>query len=110
MTTFPVTGTGLGLRRALMGPLSQPAQIPVDLLEVAPENWIPMGGSLAREFRSFTERYPFVSHGLSLSLGGPEPLDFELLGNEIHMPCTLTPTSNLVHCVLNSPNALQEKK
>ena len=81
MTTFPVTGTGLGLRRALMGPLSQPGNIPVDFLEVAPENWIPMGGSLAREFRGFTERYPFVSHGLSLSLGGPEPLDFELLGN-----------------------------
>ncbi len=54
MTTFPVTGTGLGLRRALMGPLSPPAQIPVDFLEVAPEHWIPMGGSLAREFRSFT--------------------------------------------------------
>ena len=81
MTTFPVTCTGLGLRRALMGPLSQPDTIPVDFLEVAPENWIPMGGKLAREFRGFTERYPFVSHGLSLSLGGPEPLDFELLGN-----------------------------
>ena len=80
MTRFPVTGTGLGLRRALMGPLSQAVSPPVDFLEVAPENWIPMGGRLRREFRAFTERFPFVSHGLSLSLGGPEPLDFELLG------------------------------
>ncbi|ASK36442.1 hypothetical protein CEK62_06470 [Alcanivorax sp. N3-2A] len=62
-----------------MGPLSQAPDAPVDFLEVAPENWIPMGGRLGREFRAFTERYPFVSHGLSLSLGGPEPLDWDLL-------------------------------
>ena len=44
-------------------------------MEVAPENWIDVGGSLAKKFRYFTERYPFVTHGLSLSIGGPEPLD-----------------------------------
>lgn len=77
----PVTGVGLGLRRALMGPLSRAESTPIDFMEVAPENWIPMGGRLGREFRKFTERFPFVSHGLSLSLGGPEPLDFELLGS-----------------------------
>ncbi|MCQ6263696.1 DUF692 domain-containing protein [Alcanivorax sp. MM125-6] len=81
MTAFPVTGTGLGLRRALMGPLSNAPAPPVDFLEVAPENWIPMGGRLGRDFRALTERFPFVTHGLSLSLGGPEPLDFELLGD-----------------------------
>jgi len=79
----PVSGVGLGLRRALMGPLSStldfPETAPFDFMEVAPENWIPMGGRLAKEFRAFTERFPFVTHGLSLSLGGPEPLDFELL-------------------------------
>ncbi|MEP5231920.1 MAG: DUF692 domain-containing protein [Alloalcanivorax sp.] len=83
-TETPVSGVGLGLRRALMGPLSQahdsaPDSIPFNFMEVAPENWIPMGGRLGKEFRAFTERYPFVTHGLSLSLGGPEPLDFELL-------------------------------
>ncbi|SOC14390.1 hypothetical protein SAMN05877962_112113 [Alloalcanivorax xenomutans] len=75
----PVEGTGLGLRRALMGPLSQCETVPFQFMEVAPENWIPMGGRLGREFRRFTERFPFVCHGLSLSLGGPHPLDFELL-------------------------------
>ena len=83
-TKTPVSGVGLGLRRALMDPLSQahdcaPDSIPFDFMEVAPENWIPMGGRQGKEFRAFTERYPFVTHGLSLSLGGPEPLDFELL-------------------------------
>ena len=51
----------------------------IDFLEVAPENWIDIGGQMARTFRAFTERFPFVCHGLSLSLGGPMPLDMELL-------------------------------
>jgi uncharacterized protein (UPF0276 family) len=44
-------------------------------MEVAPENWIDVGGKYGRQFRSYTERFPFTCHGLSLSLGGPSPLD-----------------------------------
>jgi uncharacterized protein (UPF0276 family) len=51
----------------------------VDFMEVAPENWINVGGALGRKFRFFTERYPFVTHGLSLSLGSPAPLDEDFL-------------------------------
>ena len=51
----------------------------VDFLEVAPENWIDVGGRYGRSFRALTERFPFVCHGLSLSLGGPAPLDRPLL-------------------------------
>jgi hypothetical protein len=47
----------------------------VDFMEIAPENWINVGGKLGRAFRHFTGRFPFLCHGLSLSLGGPEPLD-----------------------------------
>ena len=72
---YPVKGAGLGLKRALMGPLTESGLGPVDFLEVAPENWIGVGGSQGKQFREFTERYPFVSHGLSLSIGGPDPLD-----------------------------------
>jgi hypothetical protein len=74
-STAPVAGAGLGLRRALMTPLESIAPGAVDFLEVAPENWIGVGGHLGRRFRRFTERHPFSAHGLSLSLGGPEPLD-----------------------------------
>ncbi|PKM22196.1 MAG: hypothetical protein CVV10_05515 [Gammaproteobacteria bacterium HGW-Gammaproteobacteria-14] len=79
---YPVTGAGLGLRRALMGPLadSDADNLP-DFLEVAPENWIPIGGALRRRFEMFAERYPLVCHGLSLSLGGPAPLDKAMLGD-----------------------------
>jgi uncharacterized protein (UPF0276 family) len=58
-----------------MGPLQQNPAAQVGFFEVAPENWIGIGGRLGRQFREFTERYPFVSHGLSLSIGSPSPLD-----------------------------------
>lgn len=38
-----------------------------------------VGGRLGRRFREFTERYPFVCHGLSLSLGSTDPLDLDFL-------------------------------
>jgi len=72
---YPVAGAGLGLRRALLGPLLNHGPGPAEFLEVAPENWMGVGGRLGRQFRTLTERVPFVCHGLSLSIGGPTPLD-----------------------------------
>ena len=74
-----MTGAGLGLRRALLGPLQETPDAPIDFFEVAPENWINVGGKLGKTFRAYTEKHPFVCHGLSLSLGGPAPLDETLL-------------------------------
>ncbi len=77
MTTgkYPVQGAGLGLRRALLGPLRTHGVKELDFMEVAPENWINVGGRLGKSFREFTDRLPFVCHGLSLSIGGPAALD-----------------------------------
>nr|WP_010133633.1 DUF692 domain-containing protein [Microbulbifer agarilyticus] len=74
---YPVQGAGLGLRRSMMGESPNPSA--VDFLEVAPENWIGVGGRYGRWFREYTERFPFVSHGLSLSIGSPAPLDEALV-------------------------------
>jgi uncharacterized protein (UPF0276 family) len=74
-----IRGAGLGLRRALTGPLADVQRGEISFLEVAPENWMNIGGRLARQFRAFTERFPFVTHGLSLSIGGPAPLDEQLV-------------------------------
>ena len=77
---FPLTGCGLGLRRDLIPELETRHVIPgLDFMEAAPENWIGTGGAASKHFQHFTERYPFVCHGLSLSLGGPAPLDTDLL-------------------------------
>ena len=72
-------GAGLGLRRALLGPLSQLDHGAVDFMEVAPENWIGVGGRFGRQFRAMAERYPIVLHGLSLDIGGPDPVDTDLV-------------------------------
>lgn len=62
-----------------MGPLQADPPEGIGFYEVAPENWIGVGGKFGRQFRWFTERYPFVAHGLSLSIGSPAPLDETLL-------------------------------
>lgn len=76
---YPVSGAGLGLRRGIMDVLRENPPSGVDFMEVAPENWIGVGGALGRKFRYFTERYPFVAHGLSMSLGGPAALDTDFI-------------------------------
>ena len=63
-----------------MGPLSESHPPQVDFYEVAPENWMRVGGRLGRQFRELTESHPFSCHGLSLSLGSPAPLDELFLG------------------------------
>lgn len=73
-------GAGLGFRRDLVAELQAGVPPVIDFFELAPENWIDMGGRFARDLRQFTEAWPFVCHGLSLSLGGMLPLDEALLG------------------------------
>jgi uncharacterized protein (UPF0276 family) len=75
MTRYPVSGAGLGLRRGLLPQLSEIESGRIDFLELAPENWIGVGGRFGRQFRSLSERFPLVCHGLSLSIGSPAPLD-----------------------------------
>jgi uncharacterized protein (UPF0276 family) len=76
---FTLQGAGLGFRRGLLARLEERGSAGIDFFELAPENWIGVGGALGRRLRAFTERHPFVAHGLSLSLGGPAPLDEALL-------------------------------
>lgn len=72
-------GAGLGLRRELMAAvLAAPAQA-VDFWEIAPENWLALGGKFSRQLAQVCERTPLICHGLSLSIGGPDPLDLDLL-------------------------------
>ena len=79
MHSIAQAAAGLGFRRELIPALQQGVPDAVQFFEVAPENWARMGGRAGRDFRAFTERFPFVCHGLSLSLGGPGPLDEILL-------------------------------
>jgi hypothetical protein len=74
-----LAGAGLGLRRGYLQELVDLPAGRIDFLELAPENWIGVGGRLGRAFASLAERYPLALHGLSLDIGGSDPLDRELL-------------------------------
>lgn len=77
MTTIllPDNAAGLGLRRPMMPAMRGAPAGSFDFLETAPENWIGVGGALGDGFADLASRYPVVCHGLSLSVGGPAPLD-----------------------------------
>ncbi|RVT46219.1 DUF692 domain-containing protein [Rheinheimera sediminis] len=70
---------GLGLRREMLNSVLQQPQADIDFFEVAPENWLPYGGAYQKKFRQLTERYHFICHGLSLSLGSPDALDLDFV-------------------------------
>jgi uncharacterized protein len=78
-----IRGVGLGLKRELIPPLKQhegkSLLANLQFVEIAPENWIGMGGKYAADLRWFAERYPIACHGLCLSLGGPDPLNISFL-------------------------------
>lgn len=74
-----IHGVGLGLRRDFFYEVLEAPSIDVDFFEIAPENWLNLGGKMGCDLRCLTERYPFVCHGLSLDLGGIEPLNEDYL-------------------------------
>lgn len=72
---LPSASAGLGLRRGLLDALHTAPAGAFDFLECAPDNWIGVGGALGEALAELSSRHPLTCHGLSLSLGGPEPLD-----------------------------------
>ena len=78
MQMVAFTGAGLGLRRDFIDTFLQADQHP-DFIEVAPENWMGFGGRHAKLLAQCLEKSPLVCHGLSLSIGGPHPLNLEFV-------------------------------
>jgi len=72
---YPIHGAGIGLRRSMVASLLDQPPTQVGFMEVAPENWIGVGGLMGKQFKGFTEQYDMICHGLSLSIGSPSPLD-----------------------------------
>ena len=77
-----VRGVGLGLRWEFLDELveaTQAGRLPIDFLEISPENYLGRGGRYPAALAWLAERYPIVTHGLTMSLGGVDPLDREYL-------------------------------
>lgn len=83
LDVLPVNGVGIGLRRSMVKELQKAHEKEdkplAEFLELAPENWMNLGGRLGAQFEWIAEHYPLVCHGLSLSIGSIEPLDKDFL-------------------------------
>ncbi len=74
-----IKGAGLGFRRHLADDLIDAEKNKPQFVEFAPENWMGMGGYWGKKLKAVVEKYPIINHGLSLSIGSPEPLDWDFL-------------------------------
>jgi len=70
---------GLGYRRDFAEEFLTGENIKPDFIEFAPENWMEIGGYWKKQLNAVAEKYPIFSHGLSLSIGSPDPLDMDYL-------------------------------
>jgi len=70
---------GLGLRRDIAEEILDSRLLTPDFLEFAPENWMGMGGAWKKLIDRAVASFPITCHGLSLSLGSPEDLDWQFI-------------------------------
>ncbi|MDA3906541.1 MAG: DUF692 domain-containing protein [Bacteroidales bacterium] len=70
---------GVGFRKDFSDEFLSGNQLNPDFIEVAPENWMGIGGYWKKVFKEATEKYPLFTHGLSLSVGSPDELDYDFL-------------------------------
>src|SRR5882724_10386973 len=77
-SSFPRLGCGIGLRREHYGYILEhwPS---VDWFEIISENFMVPGGRPLWTLDQVRERYPLVMHGVSLSIGTTDPLDYQYL-------------------------------
>lgn len=73
-------GFGLGLRPPFYAEAMRGA-VPVDFFEVVSENFMVAGGRPLRVLEAVRSQYPIALHGVSLDLGGTDPLDKDYLAS-----------------------------
>jgi len=71
-------GVGLGLRWEFLDEVLEGPTLDVAFFEVCPENYMRRGGWYPHALSRVRERYPIVTHGLTLSIGSsaPPPEDY----------------------------------
>lgn len=78
--TIP-TGIGLGLRARFIGKVARGDADGVPaFLELSPENYMHRGGIHPQRLAEIADRFPIISHGLMMSLGGADPFEAEYFG------------------------------
>jgi uncharacterized protein (UPF0276 family) len=75
---------GIGFRKDFAEEFLSGSVLKPGFVELAPENWMNIGGFWKKKLNQLAEMYPITSHGLSLSIGSPEELDFDFLKRVKH--------------------------
>jgi len=75
---FPDLGLGVGLR-TVHYPHILEKKPEVDFFEILSENYMDTGGRPSWVLDQVAERYPIVMHGVSMSIGSVDPLNFDHL-------------------------------
>lgn len=76
---LPDLGLGMGLRSVHYDYILT-HQPPVDFFEIISENFLDAQGKPLHILEQIVERYPIIMHGVSMSVGSTDPLDFDYLG------------------------------
>lgn len=80
MREISADGAGIGLRSEHIATLlQQPCRQDIDFLELAPDNWMNLGGAKREQLTDIRKKYPLLAHGLSLSIGDACPLNEEYM-------------------------------
>jgi uncharacterized protein len=74
----PNLGLGVGLRAVHFAHILHERPV-VDWFEIISENFMDSAGRPRYVLRQLAERYPIVLHGVSMSIGSSDPLDFDYL-------------------------------
>jgi uncharacterized protein (UPF0276 family) len=78
-STQAIQGFGLGLRTEHYADFLNQRPSNVDWLEVISENYMVPGGKPLHFLDRIRRDYPMVMHGVSLSIGSSDPIDFDYL-------------------------------
>lgn len=72
---------GIGYRKDFGDEFLESDILQPSFIELAPENWMNIGGYWKKILKRLSEKYPVTAHGLSLSIGSPEEPDWNFLKN-----------------------------
>ena len=75
---LPNLGFGLGLRSEFLDHVMATEPV-VDWFEIVSDNYLDTDGKPRYYLDKVRERYPLVMHGVGLSIGSTDPLDFDYL-------------------------------
>lgn len=104
-TSLPYLGCGLGLRspyyQDILDTLPQ-----IDWFEIISENYLNCGGLPFSTLLKIREHYPIVMHGVSLSIGSTDPLNWDYLNKLKHLASRIEPAWISDHCCWTSVNQI----